>query len=234
MNDDPLYAGFVRRRRFLIAVSLALAAASYLGLRIDEVNVLGNRANVGHPELLSGVGAVVWLWAVWSYVQWFHDFKAWQQTQTAVVAKRNQYLLRALRSPRAPPGQLNHFTEVRRQAVNLLPAREGMTASPENVFVTTQVDNIFANQNPGSKLLASCSLRAWLPLSPTGAESIGQAEAFTLEIGKWLHRACAARALAYVVVRTRYFSEFYAPFAVAAAPALLRYCAPCRALLGWL
>jgi len=41
MSDDSLETGFVRRKRFLIATSLVLAAAGYLGLTIDEVNVLG-------------------------------------------------------------------------------------------------------------------------------------------------------------------------------------------------
>jgi hypothetical protein len=31
MSDDSLETGFVRRKRFLIATSLALAAAGYLG-----------------------------------------------------------------------------------------------------------------------------------------------------------------------------------------------------------
>ena len=32
MSDDSLETGFVRRKRFLIATSLALAAAGYLGV----------------------------------------------------------------------------------------------------------------------------------------------------------------------------------------------------------
>jgi hypothetical protein len=48
--EDSLYNGFVRRRRYLIAISLSVALVKYLGLTLPEIDVLGNKATVHHPE----------------------------------------------------------------------------------------------------------------------------------------------------------------------------------------
>jgi hypothetical protein len=90
MSDDPLYLGFTRRRRFLVTVSLALAAAGFLGLRIAEIDIVGNRATVGNPERIVLLGYLVWLWALWTYIQWFNDYGAWQKTRTAFVEIRDR------------------------------------------------------------------------------------------------------------------------------------------------
>jgi len=48
MDDDSLYTGLVRRRRYLIVISVTVALVKYLGLSFPEVDVLGNKAEVHH------------------------------------------------------------------------------------------------------------------------------------------------------------------------------------------
>jgi hypothetical protein len=104
--EDLLYSGFVRRRRYLIAISVSVALVKYLGLELPEIDVLGNKAVVHHPERVIQVGYVLWIIALWVYVQWFNDYGAGLKSRAAYNEKRQELLLRAMQTDEPPPAGL--------------------------------------------------------------------------------------------------------------------------------
>jgi hypothetical protein len=102
-DEELLHAGFVRRRRFLIVVSVSLALADYLGLQFDKVDVLGNSAIVHNSTGVMTIGRIVWILAFIVYVQWFNDVGAWAKTKGAYSGTRNRLLMRAMREMPVPP-----------------------------------------------------------------------------------------------------------------------------------
>jgi hypothetical protein len=85
LDQDKLHAGFVRNRRFFIAVSFALAAVIVLNLQFTQVNILGNSAVIKRPERVFFVCWVIWAWAFWQYVVWFRDVKGWTEFLAAIA-----------------------------------------------------------------------------------------------------------------------------------------------------
>src|SRR3990172_4553469 len=72
-NSSAIRDGFVRQRRNLIGISVALFLYKKLGLVIDGINILGNTARIRDP---SGVTLLLWLaWAYFfvRYYQYFRD-----------------------------------------------------------------------------------------------------------------------------------------------------------------
>jgi hypothetical protein len=92
MDADKLHAGFVRNRRFLIAVSFALAAFHVLGLKFSQITHLGNTATLLHPERVELLGWCIWAWAFVQYVQWFRDVGAWIEFCETVASDCSQVL----------------------------------------------------------------------------------------------------------------------------------------------
>src|SRR4051812_14341102 len=84
MDNDKLYDGFAKNRRFLIVVSLALSCLGALGLHVGEVDVLGNKASITHPEHLTYLAVAVWLWAYMQYIFWFRDIEAVEMFKKAI------------------------------------------------------------------------------------------------------------------------------------------------------
>lgn len=77
LEEGPIYSGFIRKQRFLIAVSIALTCINLLGLTFETINVLGNSARITHPEYAIKILWIFWALAYVQYVVWFRDAKLW-------------------------------------------------------------------------------------------------------------------------------------------------------------
>jgi hypothetical protein len=214
-NDDPLYLGFTRRRRFLVGVSLALAAASFLALRIDEVNVLGNKATVGNSGRVILLGYLVWLWALWTYIQWFNDYGAWQKTAAMYVNIRDQLLIKSLGDIEVDPERLDRVRSPAVLAAGTNLAFNGQPLVGQLTF-ETRAEKIFRDKE--SKLAAVCVVRCWQPSFPSGRQNFSSVEQFFVPIKFSMHATQAIRAIARLIITTRYFTEYLAPFLIALAP----------------
>ena len=202
MDDDSLYTGLVRRRRYLIVISVTVALVKYLGLTFPEVDVLGNKAEVHHPERVIQLGYVLWAISICTYIQWFNDYGAWLKCVVAYNDTRNRLLLRAMRTDEAPPDAL---VEKLRAATPVKDAAYRVT--PRNVLSA-----------PGRPDRVYYELQGWQRLEPTGEQSVGGSTYFERDIPKWILWSRNFLAILVVVAAKRYFSEFYAPFFVALLP----------------
>jgi hypothetical protein len=92
MAGDQIHAGFVRNRRFLVAVSIGLSCVKLLDLHFTKVSVLGNEAEIHNPSYVSILEWVVWGWALAQYSVWFNDIGAARQLRQAIVDDCEQTL----------------------------------------------------------------------------------------------------------------------------------------------
>jgi hypothetical protein len=215
MTDDPLYLGFTRRRQFLVAVSLALAAAGFLGLRIEEIDVVGNKAIVGNPGRIIFLGYLVWLWALWTYKQWFNDYRAWQKTRSAFIEIRDRRLIKSLGKIEADPERLKTIKGPMIQAAVSKFAPDGGRLADQLVF-EVQAESIYRDKN--NKLGAVCMVMCWQPSFPTGYQGFGQSDRYSIPIKSSTHAVEASRAFVELVLSTRYITEYFAPFLIALLP----------------
>ncbi len=77
--SEEIRAGFTRARRFLIAISLALACFKVLELDFTQVSILGNSATIKRPEQVIVLIWIAWIWAVVQYLVWFRDVGGWSE-----------------------------------------------------------------------------------------------------------------------------------------------------------
>jgi hypothetical protein len=85
MANNHVHAGFVRNRRFLVAVSVGLACVKLLDLNFTQVSVLGNQAVIHNQAL---VGVLEWIllgWALAQYTVWFNDVGAARELREAIT-----------------------------------------------------------------------------------------------------------------------------------------------------
>lgn len=83
MDSEHLNAGFVRNRRFLIVVSFGIALVQILDLHFRQIIILGNVADLDHPERVMLIAWVLWGWALAQYIVWLRDvaaFTEWKQS----------------------------------------------------------------------------------------------------------------------------------------------------------
>jgi hypothetical protein len=221
MSDEQLATGFVRRRRFLIATSLALAATGYLGLRIDEVNVLGNKASVEYPERVLVFGYLVWAWALWTYIQWFRDYGAWERTRGMFLQIRDGMLRKALAGVRAPDVQFQNFRTNRTEQANRTQTSDQLGFVSERLKFAARPDGIQRGHN--GRLEAICVIEAWHSVFPKGTQSYGNPDFFLTPISRALKWRVSGRALLSLVNSTRYFSEYFAPYIFAVLPIVVLF-----------
>jgi|GEM_PF-5317777 len=70
------------RSKTLLLLCLALSAISLVELKITEINILGNKAEIDNPHM-----ALLALWLIWSYFLWKH----WQNHIISSVRLRYGY-----------------------------------------------------------------------------------------------------------------------------------------------
>jgi hypothetical protein len=224
MSDDPVETGFVRRRRFLIATSLTLAAAGYLGLQLPEINVLGNRLPVGHPERVLIIGYLVWAWALWTYTQWFRDCGAWTRTRSMFVQLRDEKLRRALAGARPPDESFGAFRTNRTAEATNSRHQDSLGLVFKRLEFSSRPDGI--QRNPDGRLEAVCVMEAKYRTFPGGFQAFGNPELFVVSIPRALEWRVSGRALWSLVNSTRYFSEYFAPYIFSALPLIAPFVHP--------
>ena len=72
MNQE-LVDGFVRQRRSLVAVSVALSAFVGLGARLEDIEFLGNTVHLAKPLAVAAPPWVAWGYFLIRYYQYFRD-----------------------------------------------------------------------------------------------------------------------------------------------------------------
>jgi hypothetical protein len=210
-DEEPLHAGFVRRRRFLIVVSVALALADYLGLQFDKVDVLGNSATVHNPAGVMTIGRIVWILAFIVYVQWFNDVGAWAKTKAAYSSTRNGLLMRAMRAMPVPPALADKVRTATAEALATAWRNQGSEGEPR-VSIRAQPVGVMLG------LRMYYEVHAWIPMPTGGEQGIGSTEHFDAPISKYVMISRSVLTFALVVAAKRYFSEYFAPFLIALLP----------------
>lgn len=62
---DDLSQGFIRQRRNLLAITIVMALIETVDLNFTQINILGNKSEIGRPELVG-----YWLWLFFIYFVW--------------------------------------------------------------------------------------------------------------------------------------------------------------------
>ena len=214
MSPESVYQGFVRQRRFLVGISLALAAAGYLGLSIKTVSVLGNAVEVAHPERVAGFAYIVWLWAIWRYVQWFVDCGAWQDTQQGFASTLERMLQLAMRS-RAPAIPTGAQVEIEGLATRFF-KQHNVAAQPRLTYEAVPECTKHLDGKPVSMtFLLTGHIREGEHISTVFGPVRMQ-----VDIPTGVLRTRRVLAWLLVPLGRRYFSEYFAPFVIALFPLL--------------
>jgi hypothetical protein len=214
--DDSAYEGFTKRRRFLVGVSLGLAAAGFLGLRIEEISIVGNKAIVGNPANVAILGYLVWLWALVTYVQWFNDYGAWERTRSAFISRRDKLLIKAISKSEANTPRLETYKVPIRS--NAAQSSNSLGPLCDQLRFDVRADGIGVDRS--NQLVAICVMQAWLPTGPTGWQNYLNNEYYSVPVGTFLLITRSIRAIFELTLSTRYFTEYFAPFLIAVAPLL--------------
>jgi hypothetical protein len=206
---------FIRRRRLLIILSIALWASTYVGLTFTTVSVLGNSANIGDPKKVEYLAYGFWLFALASYAQSFHAIGAWKRITNAYITARNERILRAMRNAEPPPEKRAAFESAER-------ARCGNQTGPDGVLMSERL--LFGHQpetvakDHDGKWKARVALQAFLPIFMGGMSNYGNRDFFDVEIPRVTRAWCAVKAMTYIVARAPYFTDYLAPFVIALLP----------------
>jgi hypothetical protein len=205
--EEHIRAGFTRSRRFLVAISLGLTLFYAVGLKVNHVSILGNDAEIERPEAVQWLVWIVWAWALAQYVVWFHDVEAWSEFQAAARARAVRTLAEDLtRHPLPEWLQQSLHTDVTNRSGEPI---AGYTASQQ-----------FVRLRPDGKADIEGSAIAYLS-NEKGEVTAGPVR-FVREVDLQTWRSNRRVAYIYVMVTSRYFVEYFAPFVIAAIPVFWR------------
>lgn len=191
-----LREGFVRQRRSLVAVSLAWLLYQTSGVVIDHLNVFGNKLDLKTPELAGTVLWVAWLYFLLRYYQYFRDLPD-KGVSTAFGARLITLMRKVARN------------EIKRQCklkgpwqpvdeIELEKARIDTIGSYKR-FWEFRVTELVAIISPNNRPLHQFSGKT---IKVEGSRLI----------------AAKLRSAAHVSLNTRFLTEYYLPFVLAAAP----------------
>ncbi|HWG75567.1 MAG TPA: hypothetical protein VN660_02105 [Steroidobacteraceae bacterium] len=215
MAEDRVHAGFVRYRRFLIAISIALACLDVLGLKINQLTLLGNTAPIAHPERVAMLAWIVWAWALLQYLVWFHDVEAWRDFKQAIVKDCETRLGNRLAGEAIPmwlKGQLRAEFASRHASPDRL----------ENIRYVTAYSAVHGDgirRERAADILATAYIR--LP-DHKGEDQTSQVR-FEREIltKEWRNQYIIS--LLRILITSRFIPEYFAPFAIAFVPVAVRF-----------
>lgn len=199
-NTADVRQGFIRQRRNLIAVSLALVFYQTAGLVITRLSFLGNEADVSEPSLASAVLWVAWLYFLLRYFQYFMDVP--NRGERDAYYDRLQVLVHALARQDAIETHVEQqkWHEVRNLAIEM-----------------EKIDTLHRHSNGWqvrvNGVIVGNTERA------NKSQQMNQYE--TLIWGKEFQRS-KVKAVLYVVCCTRFATEYYLPFAIAAVPIVIQ------------
>jgi hypothetical protein len=216
MDAGSLYAGFVRQRRFLIVVSLALAAAGYLGLTLDKVDVLGNSAIIGRPDRVLWLGYICWGWALLRYIQWFNDCGAWAETKSAHVEAYQILIRRHAESADIPRHAIDEATA---KTVVMLTVKDPV---PPMIFRSETSQIRWLRRQPGQlgqPVAADLFAVAYIPVSPYDEQAMARGS-YRIDLNQVRMKTLWLRASLQVALTKRHFLEYFAPYVIALLPLL--------------
>ena len=213
-------AGFVRNRRFLIAVSVGLATFNVLGLHFDQISILGSTASVQHPERIAFLAWIVWAWALAQYIVWFRDLGALSEFRAAVCDDCALYIGKRAETDRLPDWLANQLRD--ELAQKLQTARDVLKIAYVPKFVDVTGDARVLGRT-ANILVTALARTANNYTESTGALRYER----PISASEW--RWAMARAWVQVLVTRRFTLEYFAPFPIALLPlvmALLRAAPP--------
>lgn len=208
-SNDKLQAGFLRARRFLIGAGLALAFANLLGIQFKKISLLGNDAEIPHPEQVGWILWAAWLWAFTQYLVWFKDVGALNELREAVTTHCSERLGALVLKKDRPDW-------VESDLAQDLTHQNGQKAPAEFKFcsVFTEVDLDTENRSR----VANIETYAYCTSATGRGRLISQTVRWETEISERLWRKFYWRAWAKVILTSRFLLEYFAPIAIGLSP----------------
>ncbi len=200
MNEaNDIQAGFIRQRRNLMIVSLVLLFAESAELTIQELNIFGNVLHLAHPATVTYALWIGWAYWLWRYYVYFHDL-----------------------GDKGLKG-----AHLRRLDKTVIPIALFQLKRDKEFMESLGVEGkakLYADSNMVSMYRRS-PWKYVIKITVQAASRRGDKVTYR-EIGlesyvvntRWLLALAHIRAWADVLLRTRLLSEYFLPYAVAAAP----------------
>ncbi len=206
--SEHIRTGFVRARRFLIAVSLALACFNVLGLTFSQVSIFGNTATIKHPEHVNILIWVAWMWAVVQYAVWFRDVGASKEFLEAITGDCIQRLGNKASMEPVPEwlqNQLaaelkNRLPKTSHADIHYIVKSIGINGDGRKIDRALQMTGEAHTRLPNDYLETAGPIRFERPISRR----------------EW--RGHIVTAVALVLLTRRFFLEYFAPFVIAVLP----------------
>ena len=206
---------FVRQRRFLLTVSLLLFAVYVVGIKIDDsVESLGLKFTIERKELLVPFGWLVWLWALVRYAQYYVPTgrPAIERETAREVHQQAHFLLLAFaREQFNNQGLMVDGVRVEGKVVDLFWPILNEKTPPAPDSIRDHVAEWTVRPDGGRTYRASMQIirkTNGAQLTLDGPVGLSAEEV----------RACERRAWWIVHFKTHVFTDYLAPFVVAAAP----------------
>jgi hypothetical protein len=203
-TSDDLRDGLRKERRLLIIVSLVFLAHLLFGLTVDRsAETLGFRFEVRDPEDVWLFVGAVWLWALLRYWLYFHDYN---DADMAIDLKRREYrahewiVIRRIRRIKEPEEILGHKPNRRSKIEVDLGEAPKPGFNQRLIYERAHVSVATPDAKGGARSSGS-----------TMPQAFGPIEVRLLRCFAWMH----------LFVTTRYGTEYFVPFILGAAPALV-------------
>lgn len=211
MASAQVHAGFVRNRRFLIAVSIGLACVKWLDLHFTKISILGNEAEIQNQALVSILEWTVWAWACLQYVVWFNDVGAAAKLRRAIVAECERRLGQVVEKEPLPDWVLAHTTEEIRNRQPVLPP---LTNDKFRYEAT------YTGMHGSSEKIADIQVVAVTRVPDQFYEERSSALRFerVITAEEWKNQWRMSQR--HVLLTRRFVLEYFAPFVIALLPVL--------------
>ncbi len=200
LGESEIRAAFVRQRRNLIAISLVLLFAETTGISVDHLSILGIDIELDSPN-----SVIAWLWAGYAYwlLRYYQYF----------LAIPNKGIRTGFQSRLLPTLIRFAMEKEETESEELKIAR---LASPER---TVRLHNLGAAFMPRNAVTAQFNVITERTTSE-GGNLIKEIPQKDYAFSSWRLLFPATRSALLTVVNTPFFSEYFLPFAIAAAPPL--------------
>jgi hypothetical protein len=194
--DGDVQIGFLRKRRNLLGISLALLVVHFTGLEIRKINVFGNEVNLTDPTMAS-----YFLWAAWfyflvRYYLYFHDLPN-KGIHDAYLARLHQLMTAA---------GTQEFRRIGRERNNDVPPAANVHFEAEEV-ASIRVYPTGWMFRGGGRIVFGQTARLISPFEFIVQGTPLRRAKIRAHLHSWLHK--------------RFLTEYYFPFMFAALPLVL-------------
>jgi hypothetical protein len=201
-------ASFIRQRRFLFGTSIAILCYEYLGLSVQQINLLGTSASVANPEHLAVVLLVIHAWAVYRYWTHFQELAPWRPFRDSRLERWRQLLTPSNWAKRRKEG--DEFAQFWTQNAAEL---EGLREKNQIEKGARAKDAHLAQVGGGTV----STLREEWNIPFYSEKRQGQVGYVTLgvAVGKWRARRTLLQSWIVMLVNRTFFSEYIVPIGLA-------------------